>query len=78
MSFQGTAGFVGPEGLAGEPGKPGLPGLPGVGKPGLPVSVFHNARSLEGKKSSLYAVSGSWHFTDYINFLRLILQMASL
>lgn len=52
LSFQGTAGFVGPEGLAGEPGKPGLPGLPGVGKPGLPVSVFHNARSLEGKKAA--------------------------
>lgn len=52
LSIQGTPGFVGPEGLAGEPGKPGLPGLPGVGKPGLPVSVFHNARSLEGKKAA--------------------------
>lgn len=55
LSFQGTPGLVGPEGLAGEPGKPGLPGLPGlpgVGKPGLPVSVFHHAQSLEGKKAA--------------------------
>lgn len=52
LSFQGTPGLVGPEGLAGEPGKPGLPGLPGVGKPGLPVSVIHNATSLEGKKTA--------------------------
>lgn len=50
LFFQGTPGFVGPEGLAGEPGKPGPPGPPGVGKPGLPVSVFLNLRTLEGKK----------------------------
>lgn len=57
LCFQGTPGFVGPEGLAGEPGKPGPPGPPGVGKPGLPVSVFLGLRTLEGKKRS---VCGYW------------------
>lgn len=50
--LQGTPGHVGPEGLAGEPGKPGLPGPPGIGKPGLPVSLFFNVRTLEEIKKS--------------------------
>lgn len=36
MSFQGTPGNLGPEGLAGEPGQPGPPG---AGKPGPPVRL---------------------------------------